>query len=76
MAVRKIGRWQVSEAPTRVQSKTVPFWIDQRSLEIAKEIEDVFAMGHEGGAVQRRAAIQVLVLDAMMMARGEARGDR
>ena len=35
--------------------------IDDISLIAAREIEDEFARGHTGGAVQRRAAIQTIV---------------
>lgn len=45
--------------------------MDTIALDIARRIEDVFAAEHVGGEVQRRARLQVLVLEAMQAARAD-----
>lgn len=47
-----------------------PAWIEGRALAAAKRIEDEFAKGHHGGTVQRRAALQLIVIEEMMVALG------
>lgn len=52
-----------------------PAWVEQRALDTAKRIEDEFAKGHLGGVVQRRAALQLIVTDAMVSAIDSATAD-
>jgi hypothetical protein len=42
--------------------------VDMIALGAARAIEDEFAKGHAGGATQRQAAVQVIVIEAIKQA--------
>jgi len=43
------------------------YHIDQKALEIAQRIDDIFAQGQPGGVAQRTSKVQLLIIDALEM---------